>query len=159
MNQEIIGIKNVGSAQRLAINLILLELLLLLIQFLIGMWMNLFAVFPTSRSAPFMFEIMGVMLSVPELMIHMMVGVIIGIVAIIIMITFLVKLDHFPLLLSGFAFASILAAGIGGLEFLFSGFVDNVFSFVMSIGFILAMIFYSLILYFVLYGRILNKQQ
>ncbi len=49
--------------------------------------------------------------------------------------------------LGAIASVSILIAGIGGLEFMFSGFGNNVFSFIMSMGFIFTAVAYSLILY------------
>ncbi|EQB69418.1 MAG: hypothetical protein AMDU1_APLC00089G0007 [Thermoplasmatales archaeon A-plasma] len=55
--------------------------------------------------------------------------------------------DYRLSLLSAAASVSILTAGISGLEFMFSGFGDNIFSFIMSLGFIFTVIAYSLILY------------
>ena len=49
--------------------------------------------------------------------------------------------------LGAIASVSILITGIGGLEFMFSGFGNNVFSFIMSMGFIFTAVAYSLILY------------
>ncbi|MCL4358790.1 MAG: hypothetical protein M1463_01040 [Candidatus Thermoplasmatota archaeon] len=130
-------------------NLILLEFMLLIVQFIIGMWMNLFAVFPSFGSSLFMYGIMQVMFSVPELMVHMMNGILIGLVSLMIFIVLATFSDYRLSLLGGTASVSVLIAGISGLEFMFSGFTNNVFSFLMSLGFIFTVIAYSLILYIV----------
>ena len=135
------------AASKLAVNLILLEFLLLIIQFIIGMWMNLFAVFPSFSSSFFMYGMMRVMFSVPELMAHMMLGVLIGLISIMIFMILAMGGDYRLLSQSAIASISILIAGISGLEFVFSGYVNNVFSFIMSIGFIFTVVAYSLILY------------
>ncbi|MHB1810956.1 MAG: hypothetical protein ACYCPR_00865 [Thermoplasmataceae archaeon] len=136
-----------STASRLAINLILLEFLLLVIQFIIGMWINLFAVFPSFGSSFFMYGMMRVMFSVPELMVHMMTGFLIGLISIMIFMILAIGGDYRLSSLSAIASVSILAAGIGGLEFVFSGFGNDVFSFIMSLGFIFTVVAYSLILY------------
>ncbi|EQB69417.1 MAG: hypothetical protein AMDU1_APLC00089G0006 [Thermoplasmatales archaeon A-plasma] len=73
-----------SAVSKFAVNLILLEFLLLIIQFIIGMWMNLFAIFPSFGSSFFMYGMMQVMFSVPELMVHMMLGIFIGLISLMI---------------------------------------------------------------------------
>ncbi|EQB65742.1 MAG: hypothetical protein AMDU3_IPLC00002G0379 [Thermoplasmatales archaeon I-plasma] len=136
-----------SAVSKFAVNLILLEFLLLIIQFIIGMWMNLFAIFPSFGSSFFMYGMMQVMFSVPELMVHMMLGIFIGLISLMILMIFAMGSDYRLSLLSAAASVSILTAGISGLEFMFSGFGDNIFSFIMSLGFIFTVIAYSLILY------------
>ena len=150
MNYDMMRRNRMSNLSRFAVNLILLELFLLLIQFLIGMWMNLFAVFPSFSSSRFMYGMMQVMFSVPEIMIHMMNGILIGIISLMIFFTFAMKGDYALSSLSALASISILVAGISGLEFIFSGFVNNIFSFIMSLGFIFTVTAYFLILYLVL---------
>jgi hypothetical protein len=135
------------TVSRLGINLILLEFFLLSIQFIIGMWMNLFAVFPSFGHSFFMYGMMQVMFSVPELMVHMMLGILIELVSLIIFFVFAMAGDYRLSTLSAVASISILAAGIGGLEFIFSGFANNIFSFIMSLGFIFTVVAYASILY------------
>ena len=94
-----------------------------------------------------MYGMMHVMFSVPELMVHMMIGVLIGLISIIIFMIFAMGGDYRFSSLSAIASVSILIAGISGLEFVFSGFGNNVFSFIMSMGFIFTVVAYSLILY------------
>jgi hypothetical protein len=93
------------------------------------------------------------MFSVPELMIHIMNGILIGIISLVIFFMFAMKGDYALSSLSALAFISILVAGITGFEFIFSGFTNNVFSFLMSLGFIFTVIAYSLILYIVSISR------
>ena len=135
------------TVSRRGINLILLEFFLLIIQFVIGMWMNLFAVFPSFGQSFFMYGMMQVMFSVPELMVHMMLGILIELVSLIIFFVFAMAGDYRLSTLSAVASISILAAGIGGLEFIFSGFANNIFSFIMSLGFIFTVVAYASILY------------
>lgn len=153
MNYDTAGSNRMNNLSRFAVNLILLELLLLLVQFLLGMYMNLFAIFPSFGSSGFMYGMMQVMFSVPELMFHMMNGILIGIISLIIFLTFAMKGDYALSSLSGLASILILVAGISGLEFVFSGFVNNVFSFIMSLGFIFTVTSYFSILYLILYRK------
>ncbi|SIM83931.1 hypothetical protein [Cuniculiplasma divulgatum] len=126
---------------------IAIELLLLAVQFVFGIWMNLFAPFPTARVAFQPYAMMTVMISVPELMIHMMNGVLIGLLSLMIFVLAIMRADFRSAAISAVASLSILLAGISGLLFLFSGFQDNVFSFAMSIGFIVAVISYFFLVY------------
>ncbi len=130
--------------------LIFIEFFLLIIQFILGMWMNLFAVYPDIHRGFYgMFSMMQAMFSVPELMIHMMMGVLILFISLIILILTIVR-GNPALIISGFiAFVSIAVAGIGGMEFVISGFSNNVFSFIMSLGFLFTVISYALSLYFI----------
>ena len=147
MNYDTTRRNRMGTMSRLGMNLILLEFFFLIIQFIIGMWMNLFAVFPSFGNYFFMYGMMRVMFSVPELMVHMMLGILIGLVSLIIFFVFAMEGDYGLSALSAVASASILTAGIGGLEFVFSGFTNNVFSFLMSLGFIFTVVAYASILY------------
>jgi hypothetical protein len=149
MNYDTTRRNRMGTMSRLGMNLILLEFFFLIIQFIIGMWMNLFAVFPSFGNYFFMYGMMRVMFSVPELMVHMMLGILIGLVSLIIFFVFAMEGDYGLSALSAVASASILTAGIGGLEFVFSGFTNNVFSFLMSLGFIFTVVAYASILYMI----------
>ena len=149
MNYDARRRNRTGTMSRLGVNLILLEFFLLIIQFIIGMWMNLFAVFPSFGNSFFMNGMMQVMFSVPELMIHMMLGIFIELASLMIFFVFAMTGDYRLSLLSAVASISILIAGIGGLEFLFSGFTNNIFSFLMSLGFIFTVVAYASILYMI----------
>ncbi len=126
--------------------MVMIELFLLAIQFIIGMWMNLFAIFP-SFNHPYMFGMMNTMFSVPELIVHIMVGIIIGLLSIIILIMAITKGNPTLIVVSVIGSVSVLFAGISGLEFMFSGFQNNALSFTMSLGFIFAVISYFIFIY------------
>ena len=137
--------------------LIFIEFSLLIIQFILGMWMNLFAVYPNIHSSSYgtfsgmrgMFSVMQAMFSVPELMVHMMMGVLILFISLIILILTIVRGNPALIILGFIAFVSIAVAGIGGMEFVLSGFSNNVFSFMMSLGFLFTVVSYALSLYFI----------
>ena len=153
MNYDATRRNRMGTASRLGVNLILLEFFLLIIQFVIGMWMNLFAVFPSFGQSFFMYGMMQVMFSVPELMVHMMLGIFIGVMSLLIFFVFAMVGDLKLSALSAVSSVSILTAGIGGLEFMFSGFTNNIFSFLMSLGFIFTVVAYASILYIISISR------
>ena len=131
----------------LLITATLAELSLLVIQFIIGMWMNLFAVFSSSGAVFTMYGMMGIMFSVPELMVHVMIGVLIGLLSVMIFALTMMRSDRKSAVVSAIASLSIFFAGIYGLEFIFTGFQNNIFSFIMSLGFIIAVISYVFLIY------------
>ena len=126
---------------------IVAELSLLAVQFIIGMWMNIFAVYPSYNNAFPMYGMMDIMFSIPELMVHMMIGVLIGLLSLMIFMMTLMLGDYKSMVVSAIASISILLAGLSGLEFIFSNFQNNTFSFTMSIGFIIAVISFVFLLY------------
>ncbi|MHB1440773.1 MAG: hypothetical protein ACYCSO_07210 [Cuniculiplasma sp.] len=126
---------------------VLVELVFLAMQFVIGMWMNLFALFPTGSIGFPMRGMMNVMFSVPELMAHMMIGMFIGFLSLMIFVLSLMGGYHKSTVLSGIASISILIAGVSGLEFIFTGFQNNNLSFIMSLGFVVAVISYVFLIY------------
>lgn len=132
---------------KIAKELIFIEILMLVIQFVIGMWMNLFATFPTSTYPSTMFGMMGAMFLMPELIAHMMLGILILLISLVIFIMLMIEGDYVSSVLSAIAFISIAVAAIAGMEFVFSGFSNNVFSFMMALGFIFSVMAYFLIFY------------
>ncbi len=119
--------------------LIILQFFLLVVQFIIGMWINLFA--PMNVPAQPYGHMMGgyfmsIMVQIPEVMVHMMIGFLIGLLSLIILIIsfFTKRLSIIVLLaINGFL---VLIAGIYGLIFLLGGLQNNVQSFIMAMGFI-----------------------
>ncbi len=136
-----------GRGTPLLLTGVTVELILLAAQFVIGMWMNLFALFPTTNVTFPMSGMMNVMFSVPELMIHMMIGVVIGLLSLMIFVMSLMGGYHKSAMFSAIASFSIFLAGMSGLEFIFSGFQNNILSFAMSLGFIVAVISYVFLIY------------
>ena len=136
-----------GRRTSLLLTGVMAELVLLALQFVIGMWMNLFALFPSTNVAFPMYGMMNVMFSVPELMAHMMIGMLIGLVSLMIFVMSLMGGFHKSAILSAIASLSIFLAGMSGLEFILTGFQNNVLSFTMSWGFAVAVISYVFLIY------------
>ncbi|MHB1708103.1 MAG: hypothetical protein ACYCT2_01315 [Thermoplasmataceae archaeon] len=137
-----------GRRTTLLLTGVMAELVLLAVQFVIGMWINLFALFPITNVAFPMYGMMNVMFSVPELMVHMMNGVLIGLLSLMIFVMSLMGGFHKSAMLSAIASFSIFLAGMSGLEFILSGFQNNILSFTMSLGFVVAIISYVFLIYF-----------
>ena len=90
---------------------------------------------------------MNVMFSVPELMVHMMNGVLIGMLSLMIFVMSLMGGYRKSAMLSVIASISIFLAGMSGLEFILTGFQNNILSFTMSLGFVVAVISYVFLIY------------
>ncbi|MHB8396618.1 MAG: hypothetical protein ACYDBK_05375 [Thermoplasmataceae archaeon] len=136
-----------GRQTSLLLTGVMAELVLLAIQFVIGMWMNFFALFPSTNVAFPMYGMMNVMVSVPELMAHMMIGMLIGLVSLMIFVISLMGGFRKSAMLSAIASFSIFLAGMSGLEFILTGFQNNILSFTMSLGFVVAAISYVFLMY------------
>ncbi len=104
--------------------------------------MNEFAVYPSSG-----FYVMKAMITVPGLMAHIMIGILIGIISAAILFVSIASRKWSPVILSVISSVSILAAGISGLEFMFGDFTNNSFSFSMSVFFVVSMISYSYMIF------------
>lgn len=132
----------------------------LIVQFLLGMWVNLFASFPStfvsSASSSGMMGMMSSMMGASSmmgggmlvLMVHMMNGYLLLFLSIVVLA---VSLNSGRAKIIGLAIAglgSILLAGISGLAFMFSGFQNDLYSYSMAVGFILAFGIYFLESYF-----------
>lgn len=135
-----------GDRLRLIRVLAGITLTVLFMQFLLGMWLNLFASFPTVsfQSGSMMSSMMGFMFSggMFELMGHMMIGFLLLALSIIALGVSL-SLGKIGISLLGLAgFGSILLAGISGLGFMFSGFQNNTYSYLMAVSFIFAFAVY-----------------
>ena len=122
-----------------------IALALLLVQFLLGMWLNLFGSFPTlsfnqSGFGGMMSSMMGFMVAggMSILMVHMMLGYALLIVSILVFAFAMGSEGQTPILLGALGLASVMVAGLGGLGFMFSGFQNDFFSYLMAVGFISA---------------------
>lgn len=114
----------------------------LVLQFILGMVLNLFVAFPSIPAGSSDRTYFNAILTTPFLLAHFIVGVglLLGSIWIIISAARIRKRKVLPLALLGFV--SILTAYVSGFEFLLSGFQSNVMSFTMSIGFVAALISY-----------------
>jgi hypothetical protein len=113
-------------------------LLVIAVQFLLGMWIYLFA--PPSISGTFSAAVTDT--TDPALIAHIVVGIILGVGAIA--TTALSFRDSFRPL-RGFALgglASIVFAGLAGSGFVYSGYSSAGDSFLMAVGFVAAVTFY-----------------
>ncbi len=127
----------IRDSGRLVVMFVMIQLFLLVIQFILGMWINLFApVINTSlQPSPMQFMMLAAF-SIPEIMIHMMTGLVIGLLAILLLAFSFVSRRYEIIALSFVNGILTLTAGISGIFFLFSGMQNNVLSFVMALGFI-----------------------
>lgn len=137
-----------------------IALALLFVQFLLGMWLNLFASFPSSLFdqsgfGGMMSNMMGFMLAggMWVLMIHMMLGYALLIVSIVAFAFALGSKGQSLILLGALGLVSVIIAGWGGLGFMFSGFQNDFFSYLMAIGFISAFATYFAALSFPRLGQ------
>lgn len=118
----------------------------LIIQFLLGMCINLFVTIPIVNG----FSMAGfrpTYSGFPVVMIHMFLGMLIGLTSIGILVLSIFHGSSKILIASAALFLSVLMAGINGLFFLFYG-QNNLNSYLMSTGFILAVLFSMLLLTF-----------
>ena len=110
---------------------------LLIFQFALGMWVNLYVSIP--QPAPG-YGMMGVMSAVmysigaPVLMLHMMLGWLMAAGALIVLVLSLLEGRTTVIGLAVVGLVSVLLAGLGGLFFLFSG-GDNAYSYFMALAF------------------------
>jgi hypothetical protein len=132
--------------------LVIITLVFLILQFLTGMWVNLFVSFPSTTQAQGFFGVMGAMMGLMQsggglLMIHMMMGYLIFFLSIVDLVASFITKKAPVIVTSLSGFVSVLFAGINGLLFIFSGFTNNLNSYFMATGFLLAFTSYSFTLY------------
>ena len=127
--------------------------LLLFIQFFLGMYINLFVVIPVMST--FMMMGYGPYGGFPIVMAHMFIGILIGLLSIGILFISAGTGERKILMSALGLFFSVLIAGIDGLFFLFDG-QNNINSYLMSTGFIFAMLFAILLLVFIMQPNFLR---
>ena len=128
--------------------MVTLLFLFLFIQFLLGMYINLFVAIPVMSQ--FFMMGYGPYSGFQIVMVHMFLGILIGFISLGILFLSAGTGQRNILMGAIGLFLSILLAGIDGLFFLFDG-QNNVNSYLMSTGFILA-IFFSILLLLYVYG-------
>lgn len=128
-----------------------LTLAALTLQFLLGMWLNLFAAFPTTSQS--YVGVMGTMMNfifsggMPVLMVHMMAGFLLLLLSVFVLVASIRTENNRVAFLGFVGLGAIVLSGVSGLDFMFSGFQDNFYSYLMATGFILAFGSYSAELY------------
>ncbi|SRR5579875_3538777 len=141
------GMREVNTLLRALIGI---TLVFLVLQFLSGMWVNLFVSFPSITQTQGFFGLMATMMSLMQsgvLMVHMMWGFLILFLSIVDLAVSLFTKKLWVVTTATSGFASVLFAGINGLLFVFSGFTNNLNSYYMAAGFLLAFASYFVALY------------
>lgn len=126
--------------------MVIILFVFLFIQFLLGMYINLFVSIPVM--SPFFMMGYGPYGGFPIVMAHMFLGILIGLVSLGILFLSIGTGSLRTLLSAIGLFLSVLLAGIDGLLFLFNG-QNNINSFLMSTGFILSLLFAVLLIIYV----------
>ena len=133
------------------VTLVSLELVLLAVQFVLGMFVDLYVTFPSPVFG--MYGLMQLMFQpgMGAVMAHMMTGMVLGALTLLTFAAAALSRNTLLIATTGGTFAAVVAAGISGMEFLFSG-QNNAYSYGMSLGFLaaFALAFLSLL---VAYGR------
>ncbi len=116
---------------------LMFQVFLLVIQFILGMLINLFA--PTMNTSlpltPMGFMMMAAF-SLPDIMAHMVIGIIIGIISVIIVASSFFT-GRYSLIALAFANGLMtLISGVSGIYFLLGYMQNNYLSLIMAIGFI-----------------------
>lgn len=119
----------------------------LVLQFILGMALNLFVTFPNIPVGSSDQTYFNAIFTTPFLLEHFIVGVGLLLGSIWILIGAIHTKVRKISLLAALGFVSILTAYISGFEFLLSGFQNNSFSFSMSIAFIIALFSYFALFY------------
>lgn len=127
----------VNSGGLIAI-LVMIQFFFLIIQFILGMWINLFAPMniPVSTYGGYVMGFMAIFFQVPGVIEHMMNGMLIGLIALIILFASIFAGKPRIIVLAAFNGILTLTAGIGGMYFVLSGLSNNMLSLTMAIGFI-----------------------
>jgi len=138
-----------SGANRLLKALSLAQAMLLSVQFIIGMWINLFA--PMNVTPPQGHYMMGFMMYyfslIPAIAPHMALGMIIGLLFIVTLVLSLLSRDVVKATLSVIGGAMTLMAGLAGMYFVAGGLSDNTFSMIMSVGFAVDVVVVTLMIY------------
>ncbi|MDE1856880.1 MAG: hypothetical protein KGH98_02220 [Candidatus Micrarchaeota archaeon] len=114
----------------------------LLLQFILGMTLNLFVAFPGIPAGSSDQTYINAIFTTPFLLGHFIIGVGLLFGSIWILIgAILTKVRNISIV-AAIGLISILAAYVSGFGFLLSGFQDNTLSFTMSLGFIVALVSY-----------------
>ncbi|MGB9815595.1 MAG: hypothetical protein ACPLVI_06575 [Thermoplasmata archaeon] len=131
----------------LLIIILFIQVLLLMLQFTIGMWINLFAPMNIATPPHHMF-MMYIFFQIPLLMSHFMLGILIGLVSIVIIVISVFSGKIIIPLLAVLNGVLIFIAGLSGIYFVLSNLSYNPFSYIMALCFIGAVFTDFLILYF-----------
>ncbi len=114
---------------------------LLILQFLLGMFANLFVTISTSTDPnPLAVVFTG---GSPALMLHVVVAVVLFILALPVLVAATLIHRRSLLIIASAGFASIGTAFFSGIAFVYSGYANNSLSYLMAVGFLVALIIYG----------------
>ncbi len=113
----------------------------LVLEFILGMTLNLFVAFPNIPVGSSDQTYFNAIFANPFLLCHFIVGVGLLLGSIWLLIS-AIKIRKGLALVASLGFISVLTAYVSGFEFLLSGFQNDYFSFTMSLGFIAALLAY-----------------
>ncbi|MFI5421320.1 MAG: hypothetical protein ACHQ1H_10175 [Nitrososphaerales archaeon] len=141
--------KNPKSVSRIRAvgNISIALLFLLILQYFLGMASNLFVNFPLQTASVNPLD--SVFSNGPNLvLIHIVNGLALGLLSISAIIVSAIVRSRRLILISVSGLLAILFAGESGIEFVLGWYSDNLFSFLMSLGFILSFTAYFALLWF-----------
>jgi hypothetical protein len=114
---------------------------LLILQFLLGMFANLFVTFTTSTDPnPLAAIFTG---GSPALMLHVVVAVVLFILALPVLITAIFIHRRSLVIVASAGFASITIAFFSGIAFVYTGYANDTLSYLMAVGFLFGLIIYG----------------
>jgi len=114
---------------------------LLIVQFLLGMFANLFVTFSTSTDPnPLAVVFTG---GSPALMLHVVVAVVLFILALLVLVAATFIHRRSLIIIASAGFASMAIAFFSGIAFVYSGYANDSLSYLMSVGFLVALIIYG----------------
>ena len=122
----------VGGRHPILFTLLALDVGLVALQYILGMYVNLFVQIPFGAGLGGVMS-MGWMGGQPALISHMMVGWLLGLVTLVVAVVSLTTGDRRLMLATWTGLMSIAVAGTGGMYFLMSG-GANRFSYLMALG-------------------------
>src|SRR5438094_3558453 len=114
---------------------------LLIVQFLLGMFANLFVTFSTSTDPnPLAVVFTG---GSPALMLHVLIAVVLFILALQVLITASFIQRRQAIAIASAGFASIALAFFTGIAFVYTGYENDSLSYLMAVGFLFGLIIYG----------------
>jgi hypothetical protein len=114
---------------------------LLILQFLLGMFANLFVTFSSSTD-PNPLAVVFTEGS-PALMLHIVIAVVLFILALLVLITAAFIHRRPVVIVATAGFASIVLAFFSGIAFVYSGYANDALSYLMAVGFLFGLIIYG----------------
>ncbi|MDE1871333.1 MAG: hypothetical protein KGI06_03775 [Candidatus Micrarchaeota archaeon] len=124
-------------------------LVFLVIQFVLGMTMNLFTSFPTyPGNAVQPADYVPLLAGHPILLAHYVIGILVFIGSIAVVGMSFASKDRKLSAISAIGFLGMLIAFASGIQFLVTAFTNDIYSYTMSLGFIVAVVAYFAMFYF-----------